>query len=78
MAAGERREAERLLREAKDQAEAQGRILLAAAAERDLARLLDSAGRKDEAREVAQTARNRFEKLGARVEVRKLEEFIAG
>ncbi len=50
---------------------------LAARAERDLARMLHRQARDDEAEGYARRARDGFEKLGAVIEVRRLEELLA-
>ncbi len=64
--------AEDMLREVIDRATEHGRPLLVATAQRDLAQLLARAGKVVAAREVAETARAGFDRLGARVELRKL------
>jgi predicted ATPase len=64
--------AEDMLREVIDRATEHGRPLLVATAQRDLAQLLARAGKTVAAREVAETARAGFDRLGARVELRKL------
>jgi hypothetical protein len=51
--------------------------LLAAAARRDLAALLETAGRRDEAADAAHAARVAFSGLGAAAEVRKLDALLA-
>ncbi len=68
-------EAERLLGEVIERAETHGRPLLAAMAERDLAHLLQASRRTKEAKEVAGRAIDRFRRLGASADVRKLEGF---
>lgn len=71
-------EAERTLRNVVEQAEAFGRPLLAALAERDLARLFRTKlGREEEASDVARRARTRFIQLGAQAEVRSLDHLTA-
>lgn len=71
-------EAEQTLRNVVERAEAFGRPLLAAQAERDLARLfLTKLGREDEGSDLARRARARFAKLGAEAEVRGLDQLIA-
>lgn len=74
---GEEGRAEGMLRNVIDRAEAFGRPLLAALAERDLARLLHRPGKTSEADELIRRARVRFKQLGAEVEVRKLDELTA-
>ncbi|GIW50787.1 MAG: hypothetical protein KatS3mg081_0142 [Gemmatimonadales bacterium] len=74
---GETAEGERLLRTAIDRAEAFDRPLLAAQAERDLAKLYRRLGKNGEASEFIRRARVRFKQLGAEVEVRKLDELTA-
>jgi tetratricopeptide (TPR) repeat protein len=64
--------AEDMLREVIDRATEHGRPLLVATAQRDLAQLLAREGKVVAAREVAETARAGFDRLGARVEIRKL------
>lgn len=66
-------EAERMLHEVLTQADAQGRPLLAAQAERDLAWVLERRGMVEEAAERARTARVRFLELGAEAEARRLD-----
>ncbi len=73
----ETEEAERILTDVVQRAVDHGRPLLAAQAERDLARLLCRSGRADESRELARKARVRFKQLGAEAEVKKLDEFLA-
>lgn len=74
---GEVSEAEPTLRNVIDRAEALGRPLLAALAERDLARLLHRLERTSEARELVRRARVRFKQLGAEAEVRHLDQLTA-
>jgi tetratricopeptide (TPR) repeat protein len=77
-ALGNEGEAERTLRVVIDRAEALGRPLLAARAERDLARLfVTRLGREEEAADLACRARARFIKLGADAEVRSLDQLTA-
>jgi tetratricopeptide (TPR) repeat protein len=77
-ALGEEAEAERILRDIIQRAEALGRPHLAALAERDLARLcLTRLGREHEASDLARRARARFMKLGAEAEVRALDQLTA-
>ena len=59
-----------------ERATALGRPLLVALAERDLAHLLHRQGRDEEAAALADRARERFENLGAVVEVRRLDELL--
>jgi len=77
-ASGEIEEPARLLRDVIERAHAHGRPLLAAKAERDLARILAHAGKDDEARELAAVASEGFAKLGAVGERDKLEQWVAG
>jgi tetratricopeptide (TPR) repeat protein len=74
---GDTAEGERLLRSVIERAEGFDRPLLAAQAERDLARLYRRLGRNGEAAEFIRRARVRFEQLGAEVEVRRLDEVTA-
>lgn len=75
---GKGEEAERTLRNVVERAEAFGRPLLAALAERDLARLFfTKLGREDEGSDLARRARTRFVKLGAEAEVRSLDQLTA-
>jgi tetratricopeptide (TPR) repeat protein len=53
------------------------RPLLAAQAERDLAKLLHEQQRDDEAEELGRRARARFQHLGSEVEVRRLDQLLA-
>jgi tetratricopeptide (TPR) repeat protein len=77
-ALGNEGEADRTLRLVIDRAEAFGRPLLAARAERDLARLfLTRVGREEEASDLARRARARFIRLGADAEVRSLDQLTA-
>src|SRR5260370_696052 len=64
--------AEDMLREVIDRATEHGRPLLVATAQRDLAQLLARAGKGVAAGEVAEAARAGVDRLGARVELRKL------
>ncbi len=70
-------QAEATLRDVVARAANLHRPRLAAQAERDLCRLLHRQARNDEAEELALSARDRFEKLGAVIEVRRLEELLA-
>ncbi len=77
-ALGNEGEAEGTLRDVVERAEAFGRPLLAALAERDLARLyLTKLGREAEASDLARRARTRFIQLGAEAEVRSLDQLMA-
>ena len=77
-ALGNEGEAERTLRNVVEQADAFGRPLLAALAERDLVRLfLTRVGREDQASDWARRARTRFIKLGAQAEVQHLDQLTA-
>ena len=67
---------EAMLYEVIGRATTVNRPLLLAQAERDLARLLHRLGRDEQAAALAGKARERFEKLGATVEVRRLEELV--
>ncbi len=71
-------EAEEILRDVIRRATDQGRPLLVAATQRDLAHVLLQAGRPDEADHAAREAREAFERLGARAEVKKIDEFLGG
>src|SRR5881396_746606 len=75
--AGKTREAEALLREVIDRATRHERPLLVANAQRDLANMLALAGDGAGAKQVAQAARATFERLGARVEIDKLDALLA-
>src|SRR5438094_4669793 len=75
--AGKTREAEGLLREVIDRATKHERPLLVANAQRDLANMLALAGDGAGAKQVAQAARATFERLGARVEIDKLDALLA-
>src|SRR6266705_3502942 len=74
--AGKTREAEALLREGIDRATKHERPLLVANAQRDLANMLALAGDGAGAKQVAQAARATFERLGARVEIDKLDALL--
>ena len=76
-ALGEEEAAEGVLRDVIGRAEKCGRPLLAAQAERDLARLVQRIGRLEEAGELAKCARDRFNALGAEAEARRLEDIIS-
>jgi len=74
---GQPAQAEATLRAVIAQAAGLHRPRLAAQAERDLARMLRRQGRNDEAESHARRARDGFEKLGAVIEVRRLEELLS-
>ncbi|MBI4499971.1 MAG: tetratricopeptide repeat protein [Gemmatimonadetes bacterium] len=73
---GELTKGEATLRDVIGRATKLNRPLLAAQAERDLARLLHDRQRDREAEDLARRARSRFETLGAVVEVRRLDELL--
>lgn len=75
---GETDEPVRLLREVIGRAKAHARPLLAATAERDLARVLEHAGKREEALQSAAVARDEFAELGAIGERQKIEQWMAG
>ncbi len=75
-ALGQPAQAEALLRDVISRATTLHRPLLLAQAERDLARLLHRQKRDDEAAELARAAKDRLERLGAAMEVRRLEELL--
>ena len=75
--AGKTQDAEAMLRNVIHRATAQERPLLIATAQRDLAQLLVLEGNVAAAKEVAQAARATFDRLGARVEVDKLDALLA-
>ena len=70
-------EAEEMLREVICRAQEHSRELLIATAQRDLAHTVRRLGRVSEARAVAQEALERFGRLGAKVQVEKLQEFLS-
>jgi tetratricopeptide (TPR) repeat protein len=76
--AGKTADAEATLRSVIERATAHARPLLVATAQRDLARALAKVGRLGEARDLAGAARETFRRLCAKVEVAKLEQFLAG
>lgn len=76
-ALGQPAEAEAMLQDVIARATTLRRPQVVAQAERDLALLLHQQGRDPEAEQVAQRARERFDKLGAVVEVRRLDELLA-
>jgi tetratricopeptide (TPR) repeat protein len=74
---GKTREAEAMLQTVIERATAHQRPLLIAAAQRDLAQLLVFEGSVAAAKEAALAARATFERLGARVEIDKLDALLA-
>jgi hypothetical protein len=70
---GKADDAEQLLRDVIDRATEHDRPLLIATAQRDLANLLAREGKAVGARTMARAARETFERLGAKVEVQKLD-----
>jgi len=62
-----------MLREVIERATEHERPLLVASAQRDLAHLLALVGDVPAAKQMAQTARATFDRLGARVEIEKLD-----
>lgn len=78
MAAADRYDdAERLLTDVIQRATEHHRPLLAATAQRDLAQLFDRLARTHEARTMAEQARATFDRLGARVQVERIDAFLA-
>jgi len=75
--AGKTREAEDMLRAVIARATEQERPLLVAGAQRDLAHLLALLGDVAAAKPMAQTARATFDRLGAKVEIQKLDVLLA-
>ena len=75
--AGKVRDAEDMLRAVIHRATAQERPLLVAGAQRDLAHLLALLGDVAAAKPMAQTARATFDRLGAKVEIQKLDVLLA-
>src|SRR5207244_2995525 len=75
--AGKTQDAEDLLHDVIDRATRQERPLLVASAQRDLAHLLALLGDVAAAKQVAQTARATYDRLGARVEIEKLDALLA-
>ncbi len=75
---GQTAEAQRILRDVIDRATKHCRPLLAAAAQRDLAILLHSAGDDAAARAVAEPASATFRRLGAKVDADILDSMLAG
>jgi len=76
-ALGQLMQAEAMLYEVIGRAATVNRPLLLAKAERDLAGLLHREQRDEQASALAGKARDRFEKLGATVEVRRLDDLMA-
>ena len=76
--AGKTAEATTMLQEVIDRATTHERPLLVAAAQRDLARLMAREGQLGAAKKVAQAARATFERLGATVEIAKLDALLEG
>ncbi|PYP61523.1 MAG: hypothetical protein DMD37_13315 [Gemmatimonadetes bacterium] len=74
---GQTADAQTMFRDAIDRATEHGRPLLVALAQRDLAYLLAREGEFAGAREVAHAARATFHRLGARVEIEKLDALLA-
>jgi hypothetical protein len=75
--AGRTQEAAALLRGVIDRATKHERPLLVANAQRDLANMLALEGEGAAAKQMAQAARATFERLGARVEIDKLDALLA-
>ena len=75
-AAGHHRDAETQLREVLARAAAHGRPLLAACAERDLARVFVRGGKVAAAQGLARSARTTFARLGAQREVERLDAML--
>ncbi|PYP34316.1 MAG: hypothetical protein DMD49_00655 [Gemmatimonadetes bacterium] len=74
--AGRTQDAEDVLREVIDRATRHQRPLLVATAQRDLAHLLARKGDVSLAKQVAQIARAAFDRLGAKVEIEKLDALL--
>jgi tetratricopeptide (TPR) repeat protein len=74
--AGKTPEAEAMLRDVIDRATQHGRPLLLASAERDLAQLLVRTGCGPAAKTMAERARATFRRLGARVEIDRLDTLL--
>ena len=66
-----------MLREVIGRAQVHSRELLIATAQRDLAHVVRRLGRVSEARAVAQESLERFDRLGAKVQVEKLQELLS-
>src|SRR5438445_713349 len=75
--AGKTRDAADMLREVIDRATEHKRPLLVAIAQRDLAHILALEGEVAAAKQLAQAARATFDRLGAKVEIEKLEALLA-
>src|SRR5207245_2324104 len=75
--AGKTQDAEQMLREVIDRATEHKRPLLVAIAQRDLAHILALQGEVAAAKQLAQAARAAFDRLGAKVEIEKLEALLA-
>jgi len=75
--AGKAEDAEQMLRDVIDRATQQARPLLVAIAQRDLAYLLARTGAVAPAKEMARAARAAFHRLGAKVEIEKLDALLA-
>jgi tetratricopeptide (TPR) repeat protein len=75
--AGKTKDAAAMLRQVIERATEHERPLLVAIAQRDLAHLLAREGQVASANEVAQRARATFERLGATVEIAKLDALLA-
>lgn len=73
---GQTEQAEQILRDVVNRATQHQRPLLAAVAQRDLAYLLQRKGQERMARELALTARSAFDRLGATVEIEKLDVLV--
>jgi len=74
---GQAQDAQTMFRDVIERATEHGRPLLVALAQRDLAYLLAREGEFAAAREVAHAARATFHRLGARVEIEKLDALLA-
>src|SRR2546422_8741597 len=75
--AGKTQDAEDMLRDVIDRAAEHKRPLLVAIAQRDLAHILALEGEVATAKQLAQAARATFDRLGAKVEIEKLEALLA-
>jgi hypothetical protein len=75
--AGKTQGAKDMLREVIERATEHGRPLLVAIAQRDLAQMRAREGDVAAAKQVAQTARATFDRLGAKVEIEKLDALLA-
>ena len=75
-AGGRSQEAKAMFEEVIERATSHGRPLLVAAAQRDLALLLEKLGRRGDARPLATNARETFKRLGARKQVERLDDFL--